>query len=218
MNLLVTLLSLLAIVLLTAGTALFVAAEFSLTTLERSTVDANARRGGRRDQYVQRAHHTLSFQLSGAQLGISITTLITGYLTEPLVAELPHPGHGCARDTQPGRRRDPHLRDAAGRHLVVDDLRRADPEKHCGGPSPGDRAGRRRIAVAVLVADDGADSADQRRWPTGSCASWASNRPRNSGRPVRRRSWSRWSARRPAAVRWIRRPPRCWTGRCSSAN
>src|ERR1700742_4761527 len=91
MNLVVTLLSLLAIVLLTAGTALFVAAEFSFTTLERSTVDANARNGGRRDRWVRRAHHTLSFQLSGAQLGISITTLITGYLTEPLVAELPHP-------------------------------------------------------------------------------------------------------------------------------
>src|SRR5258708_8033766 len=91
MNLVVTLLSLLAIVLLTAGTALFVAAEFSFTTLERSTVDANARNGRRRDRYVRRAHHTLSFQLSGAQLGISITTLITGYLTEPLVGELPHP-------------------------------------------------------------------------------------------------------------------------------
>jgi CBS domain containing-hemolysin-like protein len=91
MNLVVTLLSLLAIVLLTAGNALFTAAEFSLTTLERSTVDANARDGGRRDRYVRRAHHTLSFQLSGAQLGISITTLVTGYLTEPLVAELPHP-------------------------------------------------------------------------------------------------------------------------------
>jgi CBS domain containing-hemolysin-like protein len=91
MNLLITLLSLLAIVTLTAGTALFVAAEFSLTTLERSTVDANARTGRRRDRFVHRAHHTLSFQLSGAQLGISITTLITGYLTEPLVAELPHP-------------------------------------------------------------------------------------------------------------------------------
>jgi CBS domain containing-hemolysin-like protein len=91
MNLLITLLSLLAIVLLTAGAALFVAAEFALTTLERSTVEANARRGGRRDRYVQRAHHSLSFQLSGAQLGISITTLITGYLTEPLVAKLPHP-------------------------------------------------------------------------------------------------------------------------------
>ena len=55
----------------------FVAAEFSLTALERSTVDANARTGGRRDQIVQRAHRTLSFQLSGAQIGISITTLIT---------------------------------------------------------------------------------------------------------------------------------------------
>lgn len=87
----VTLLSLLAIVVLTAGTAVFVAAEFSLTTLERSTVEAHARKGSRRDRYVQRAHHTLSFQLSGAQLGISITTLGTGYLTEPLVADLPHP-------------------------------------------------------------------------------------------------------------------------------
>jgi CBS domain containing-hemolysin-like protein len=91
MNLAVTLLSLLAIVLLTAGNALFTAAEFSLTTLERSTVEANARDGGRRDRFVRRAHHTLSFQLSGAQLGISITTLVTGYLTEPLVAKLPHP-------------------------------------------------------------------------------------------------------------------------------
>jgi CBS domain containing-hemolysin-like protein len=91
MNLVATLLSLLAIVLLTAGTAVFVAAEFALTTLERSSVEANARAGARRDLYIRRIHHTLSFQLSGAQLGISITTLVTGYLTEPLVAELPHP-------------------------------------------------------------------------------------------------------------------------------
>ncbi|MGH3542582.1 MAG: hypothetical protein ACRDTO_09425, partial [Mycobacterium sp.] len=39
-HLAVTVLSLVAIVVLTAGTALFVAAEFSLTTLERSTVEA----------------------------------------------------------------------------------------------------------------------------------------------------------------------------------
>ena len=83
-----TVLSLLAIVVLTAGTALFVAAEFSLTALERSTVEANARSGNRRDKFVQRAHRTLSFQLSGAQLGISITTLATGYLAEPVVARL----------------------------------------------------------------------------------------------------------------------------------
>lgn len=87
-----TLLSIAAIVALTAGTALFVAAEFSLTALERSTVDANARSGDRRDLYVQRAHRTLSFQLSGAQLGISITTLATGYLAGPVIARLMHPG------------------------------------------------------------------------------------------------------------------------------
>ena len=88
MTVVLTLLGLAGFVILTAGTALFVAAEFSLTALERSTVDANARRGGRRDSYVQRAHRTLSFQLSGAQVGISITMLITGYLAEPLLARL----------------------------------------------------------------------------------------------------------------------------------
>lgn len=85
------LLSLVGFIVLTIGTAIFVAAEFSLTALERSTVDANARTGDRRDRMVQRAHRTLSFQLSGAQIGISITTLITGYLAEPLLARLLRP-------------------------------------------------------------------------------------------------------------------------------
>ncbi|MDT5152568.1 MAG: magnesium and cobalt exporter, family [Mycobacterium sp.] len=83
-------LSLPAFLLLTAGTALFVAAEFSLTALERSTVEANAKSGGWRDRFVQKTHRTLSFQLSGAQLGISITTLATGYLAEPVVATILH--------------------------------------------------------------------------------------------------------------------------------
>lgn len=91
MNLATTLLSLLAFALLTAGTAVFVAAEFSLTALERSTVEANVRSGDRRDQMVQRAHRTLSTQLSGAQVGISITTLATGFLAEPVVARLIDP-------------------------------------------------------------------------------------------------------------------------------
>lgn len=91
MSLVHTLLALAAFIVLTIGTAVFVAAEFSLTALERSTVDANARTGGKRDQLVQRAHRTLSFQLSGAQVGISLTTLITGYLAEPLIARLLEP-------------------------------------------------------------------------------------------------------------------------------
>ncbi|CAJ1503483.1 hemolysin family protein [[Mycobacterium] holstebronense] len=86
MTIAVTVASLLAFAILTLGTAVFVAAEFSLTTLERSVVEANAHRGGRRDAYIQDAHRTLSFQLSGAQLGISITTLATGYLAEPVLA------------------------------------------------------------------------------------------------------------------------------------
>lgn len=85
-----TIVSLLAFALLTVGTAMFVGAEFSLTALERSTVEANARSGGRLDKIVQTAHRTLSFQLSGAQLGISITTLATGYLAEPVLAHLLH--------------------------------------------------------------------------------------------------------------------------------
>jgi len=86
-----TVLAVLGFVVLTLGTAVFVCAEFSLTALERSTVDASARTGDRRDRMVQRAHRTLSIQLSGAQIGISITTLITGYLAEPLIARLLRP-------------------------------------------------------------------------------------------------------------------------------
>ncbi|HYJ57700.1 MAG TPA: CNNM domain-containing protein, partial [Mycobacterium sp.] len=92
MNIVMTVLPLVAFMLLTAGTAVFVAAEFSLTALERSTVDANARNGNRRDLLVQKAHRSLSTQLSGAQVGISITTLATGYLAEPVVARLIEPG------------------------------------------------------------------------------------------------------------------------------
>lgn len=96
MSPLLSLLAVLGFVVLTVGTAVFVAAEFSLTTLERSTVDANARRGGRADLHVQRAHRTLSFQLSGAQLGISITTLATGYLAEPVLARWLQPALAAA--------------------------------------------------------------------------------------------------------------------------
>ncbi|OBH12015.1 hypothetical protein A5695_18075 [Mycobacterium sp. E1747] len=87
MNVSVAVISVLAIAALIFGNAIFVAAEFSLTTLDRSAVEANARRGGRRDRAIRRAHHKLSFQLSGAQLGISATTLAAGYLTDPMLAE-----------------------------------------------------------------------------------------------------------------------------------
>ena len=91
MNIAVTVVTVLAIALLIFANGVFVAAEFSLTALDRSIVEANAAAGSRRDRLILRAQRRLSFQLSGAQLGISTTTLATGYLTEPMVADLPHP-------------------------------------------------------------------------------------------------------------------------------
>ncbi|MDG3013729.1 hemolysin family protein [Speluncibacter jeojiensis] len=88
MNIVITIASLIGFLALTLGTALFVSAEFALTALEKSTVDAHARDGDRRSRQVQHAHRTLSFQLSGAQLGITITTLITGYLAEPVLVRI----------------------------------------------------------------------------------------------------------------------------------
>ncbi|HEX2130409.1 MAG TPA: hemolysin family protein [Actinophytocola sp.] len=80
-------LGVLAVAALTFGTAVFVAAEFSLTALERSQVDNDLRRvGDARSHQVHRAHQTLSFQLSGAQVGITITTLTMGYIAEPIIA------------------------------------------------------------------------------------------------------------------------------------
>ncbi len=82
-------LGVLAVLALTLGAALFVAAEFSLTTLERSQVEAHvAAVGDRKAKQVQRAHRSLSFQLSGAQLGITISTLVTGYIAQPALGEL----------------------------------------------------------------------------------------------------------------------------------
>jgi CBS domain containing-hemolysin-like protein len=88
-----TLWSILGLLALTLGTAVSVASEFALTALERSQVDAHvAERGDRAARRVQRAHRALSFQLSGSQLGITVTTLVTGYIAEPAIASLFLPG------------------------------------------------------------------------------------------------------------------------------
>jgi CBS domain containing-hemolysin-like protein len=79
---------LVAFALLTAGNAFFVAAEFALVTVDRAEIDRRADVGDRRARTVRQAVRELSFQLSGAQLGITITALLTGYLAEPALARL----------------------------------------------------------------------------------------------------------------------------------
>ena len=97
MAVLLSVLGLVAVVALTLGTAVSVASEFALTALERSQVDGHvAEVGDRRAQRVQRAHRTLSFQLSGCQLGITVTTLVTGYIAEPAIASLFRPALDAA--------------------------------------------------------------------------------------------------------------------------
>lgn len=75
-------------VLLTAGTGVAVAAEFSLVTVERGSVERAADEGDRSAARVLRSVRTLSTQLSGAQVAISFTTLLVGYLVEPSLATL----------------------------------------------------------------------------------------------------------------------------------
>ncbi len=70
----------------------FVAAEFSLIAVNRSTVERLSEKGDRHAQGVLRALTTLSTQLSSAQVGITITNLLIGFLAEPAIAMLLRPG------------------------------------------------------------------------------------------------------------------------------
>ena len=86
-----TVLPLLAFVLLIGANGFFVAAEYALVTVNRPAIDDAVADGDRRVRSVQRALKRLSFQLSGAQLGITITALLTGYLAEPALSRLFEP-------------------------------------------------------------------------------------------------------------------------------
>src|SRR3954454_2806664 len=75
------LLILLALALVVACGA-FVAAEFSFVTVDRGAAERAEAHG------VLDALRTLSTQLSGAQLGITVTNLLIGFLAEPSIARL----------------------------------------------------------------------------------------------------------------------------------
>lgn len=79
---------LLAAVVLTLGTAFFVAAEFSLVALDRPSVEQAVQDGDRRATGVLTSLRRLSTQLSAAQVGITVTTLVVGYLAEPSLGAL----------------------------------------------------------------------------------------------------------------------------------
>ena len=89
-------------VLLTLGTGIFVASEFSMVSLERNELEARAAKGEKGLGNTIRALRRTSTHLSGAQLGITLTTMLTGFLAEPALSALLSPtleGFGWSGNT-----------------------------------------------------------------------------------------------------------------------
>ncbi|MFN2488575.1 MAG: hemolysin family protein [Actinomycetota bacterium] len=76
-----------AVLLLILAHGLFVAGEFSIVTVDRGRIEQLAEDGQRGAASTLQAVRTLSFQLSGAQLGITLTSLVVGFLVEPTIGE-----------------------------------------------------------------------------------------------------------------------------------
>lgn len=74
--------------LLTIGTGLFVASEFALVNLDRADLEARQAAGETRLALTISALRITSTHLSSAQLGITLTTLLTGYTMEPAISNL----------------------------------------------------------------------------------------------------------------------------------
>ncbi|MCW3493824.1 hemolysin family protein [Microbacterium sp. SSM24] len=77
--------------LLTVGTGLFVASEFALVNLDRADLEARREAGETRLSMTISALKITSTHLSSAQLGITLTTLLTGYTMEPAISSLLRP-------------------------------------------------------------------------------------------------------------------------------
>jgi CBS domain containing-hemolysin-like protein len=80
--------------LLVAGNALFVAVEFAFLTVNRNEVRAAGESGDRRAAVLERSLTKTSTNLSGAQLGITLTSLVVGFLAGPSLGVLLAEGLG----------------------------------------------------------------------------------------------------------------------------
>lgn len=73
---------------LSIGNGLFVAAEFSIVNLDRRELEVRRRRGEDGLTTIIDALKITSTHLSSAQLGITLTTLLTGYTFQPAVTSI----------------------------------------------------------------------------------------------------------------------------------
>ncbi len=78
-------------VLLVVGTGLFVASEFAIINLDRVDLESRRSAGEKGLDLSIRAVSTTATQLSSAQLGITLTVLLTGFVSEPALSRLLYP-------------------------------------------------------------------------------------------------------------------------------
>ncbi|MFD8276330.1 hemolysin family protein [Streptomyces flaveolus] len=84
-------LGVLAVFVLTAGTGYFVAQEFAYVSADRLALAREAEAGDKKAARALKVLERLSFMLSGAQLGITVTGLVVGFIAEPSVSALLRP-------------------------------------------------------------------------------------------------------------------------------
>jgi CBS domain containing-hemolysin-like protein len=92
-------------IVLTFGTGIFVASEFALVNLDRNDLESREKRGATGLGPTISALKITSTHLSSAQLGITLTTLLTGYTMEPAISNLlraPMTGVGIPEAVVPG--------------------------------------------------------------------------------------------------------------------
>ncbi|WP_306368025.1 hemolysin family protein [Nocardiopsis sp. CC223A] len=80
-------LGILVVFLITVATGYFVAQEFGYMAVDRSRLRARASAGDAGAKRALGITNRTSFMLSGAQLGITVTALLVGYVAEPLIGE-----------------------------------------------------------------------------------------------------------------------------------
>ncbi|MDA0637892.1 hemolysin family protein [Nonomuraea sp. MCN248] len=81
-------LGLVAIFVLTLATGYFVAQEFAYVSADRLALTQQAAAGDKKAAKAVKVMERLSFMLSGAQLGITVTALVVGFIARPALAEL----------------------------------------------------------------------------------------------------------------------------------
>ena len=84
---LLLLLGVVVILVIIAANGYFVAQEFAYMSVDRNRLAARAREGDSAAERALKVTRRTSFMLSGAQLGITVTGLLVGYVAEPLVGE-----------------------------------------------------------------------------------------------------------------------------------